>query len=84
MNLSTELLMGLNAAGWSLAFWLGKRQFEAMAAKIETLTEKFNSAVSRQECQSIHNRLHMRCDEMDAKLDSHGERLAGLEVAAGK
>lgn len=84
MNLFSELLIALNGAGWGLAFWLGKRQFDAMAAKIEALTDKINGLVTRGECQGIHNRLHVRCDELDAKQDSYGERLARVEVAAGK
>ena len=84
MNLPSELLIALNGAGWGLAFWLGKRQFDAMAAKIEALTDKINGLVTRVECQCIHNRLHVRCDELDAKQDSYGARLARVEVAAGK
>ena len=84
MNLSSELLMALNAAGWGLAFWLGKRQFDAMTRKIEVLMDKFSSVVTRSECQGIHNRLHVRADELDTKIDNHGERIARVEVAAGK
>ena len=84
MNLSSELLMALNAAGWGLAFWLGKRQFDGMTRKIEALTDKFSSVVTRSECQGIHNRLHVRADELDSKIDNHGERIARVEVAAGK
>ena len=84
MNLSSELLIALNTAGWGLAFWLGKRQFDSMAAKIEALSAELRGQVSRGECQGIHNRLHVRCDELDAKQDSYGERLARVEVAAGK
>ena len=84
MNLSSELLMALNAAGWGLAFWLGKLQFDAMTRKIEALMDKFSSVVTRSECQDIHNRLHVRADELDTKIDNHGERIARVEVAAGK
>ena len=84
MNLSSELLMALNAAGWGLAFWLGKRQFDGMTGKIEALSDKINGLVTRGECQGIHNRIHARVDEIDAKSDSQGERLARVEVAAGK
>ena len=84
MNLSSELLMALNAAGWGLAFWLGKRQFDGMTAKIEALADKVNGLVTRGECQGIHNRLRVHVDEVDAKTDSQGERLARVEVAAGK
>ena len=84
MNLYSELLMALNATGWGLAFWLGKRQFDGMTGKIEALTDKINGLVTRGECQGIHNRLHVRVDEVDAKTDSQGERLARVEVAAGK
>ena len=84
MNLSSELLMALNAAGWGLAFWLGKKQFDGMTGKIEALSDKINGLVTRGECQGIHNRLHVRVDEVDAKTDSQGERLARVEVAAGK
>ena len=84
MNLSSELLMALNATGWGLAFWLGKRQFDGMTAKIEALADKINGMVSRGECRDIHNRLDVRADELDSKIDNHGERLARVEVAAGK
>ena len=84
MNLSSELLMALNAAGWGLAFWLDKRQFDSMTGKIEALSDKINSMVSRSECRDIHNRLHVRADELDTKIDNHGERLTRVEVAAGK
>ena len=84
MNLSSELLMALNAAGWGLAFWLGKRQFDSMAGKIEAMADKINGLVTRGECQGIHNRIHNRVDEVDVKTDSQGERLARLEVVAGK
>ena len=40
--------------------------------------------VSLAECRGIYNRLNVRCDELDAKIDNHGERLARVEVAAGK
>lgn len=84
MNLSSEMLMALNAAGWGLAFWLGKRQFDGMAGKIEAMTDKINGLVTRGECQGIHNRIHNRVDEVDVKTDSQGERIARLEVVAGK
>ena len=84
VNLTSEFLIALNAAGWGLAFWLAKRQFSEMTAKIEALSEKFSSVVTRPECQGIHNRLHVRADELDSKIDNHGERLARVEVAAGK
>ena len=84
MNLSNELLMALNAVGWSLAIWLGKRQFDGMNGKIEALGDKINGLVTRGECQDIHNRIYARVDEIDAKSDSQGERLARVEVAAGK
>ena len=84
MNLSSELLMALNAAGWGLAFWLGKRQFDGMTGKIEAMTDKFSGMVTRGECQGIHNRIDHRMDEIDTKIDNHGERLARVEVAAGK
>ena len=84
MNLSSELLMALNAAGWGLAFWLGKRQFDGMTGKIEAMADKINGLVTRGECQDIHNRLHVRADELDTKIDNHGERIARVEVAAGK
>ena len=84
MNLSSELLMALNAAGWGLAFWLGKRQFDGMTGKIEAMADKINGLVTRGECQGIHNRIHSRVDEIDVKSDSQGERIARLEVVAGK
>ena len=87
MDVSSELIMGfmgLNAAGWTLALGLGKKQFSDMGAKLEAMGDKINGMVTRSECQGIHNRIHNRVDEVDTKSDSQGERIARLEVAAGK
>ena len=87
MDVSSELIMGfmgLNAAGWTLALGLGKKQFSDMGKKIEVLSDKINGMVTRGECQGVHNRIHSRIDEIDVKSDSQGERIARLEVVAGK
>ena len=84
MNLPMEILIALNVAGWSLAFYLGKRQFDDLTRRLESLSTQMNTLVTRQECRDIHKRLHAQVDEMDAKVDRHGERLARVEVAAGK
>lgn len=84
MNLSNELLLTMNGIGWGLVIWLGKRQFDGLADKVEAVTDKVSGMVTRGECQGVHNRIHSRIDEIDVKSDSQGERIARLEVVSGK
>ena len=51
---------------------------------IKALGAEIRQMVSLAECRDIRNRLYVRCDGMETKIDNHGERLAGVEVAAGK
>ena len=74
----------INTAGWVIAWYCVKRWADTVSCDIKALMAEIRQMVSRAECRDLHNRLHVRCDEMDAKIDNHGERLAGVEVAAGK
>ena len=87
MSITLEaLVVGavINTVGWLIAGYCVKRWSDTVSCDIKALGSEIRQMVSRAECRDIHMRLHTRGDEMDAKLDSHGERLAGLEVAAGK
>lgn len=84
MNLPVEILIALNVAGWTLACWLGKRWFDALSDEIKTMASQFHTVVTRAECRGIHNRIHQHMDEVDTKVDNHGERLARVEVVADK
>ena len=87
MSITLEaLLVGavINTAGWVIAGYCVKRWADTVSRDLKALGTEIRQMVSRAECRDIHNRLHVRCDEMDAKIDNHGERLAGVEVAAGK
>ena len=87
MSITLEaLLVGavINTAGWVIAGYCVKRWADTVSRDLKALGTEIRQMVSRAECRDIHNRLHVRCDEMDAKIDNHGERLAGVEVTAGK
>ena len=74
----------LNTAGWVIAGYCVKRWADTVSRDIKALGAEIRQMVSLAECRDIRNRLYVRCDGMDAKIDNHGERLAGVEVAAGK
>lgn len=87
MSITLEaLVVGavINTAGWLIAGYCVKRWADAVSRDLKALGAEIRQMVSLAECRDIHNRLHVRCDKMDAKIDNHGERLAGVEVAAGK
>ena len=87
MSITLEaLLVGavINTAGWVIAGYCVKRWADTVSRDLKALGAEIRQMVSRAECRDINMRLHTRGDEMDAKIDNHGERLAGLEVAAGK
>ena len=80
MSITLEaLLVGavINTAGWVIAGYCVKRWADTVSRDLKALGTEIRQMVSRAECRDIHNRL-------DAKIDNHGERLAGVEVAAGK
>lgn len=87
MSITLEaLVVGavINTAGWMIAGYCVKRWADTVSRDLKALGAEIRQMVSVAECRNIHNRLDVRCDEMDAKIDNHGERLAGVEVAAGK
>lgn len=87
MSITLEaLVVGavINTAGWVIAGYCVKRWADTVSRDLKALGAEIRQMVSRAECRNIHNRLDVRCDGMDAKIDNHGERLAGVEVAAGK
>ena len=87
MSITLEaLVVGavINTAGWMIAGYCVKRWADTVSRDLKALGAEIRQMVSLAECRDIHNRLYVRCDEMDAKIDNHGERLAGVEVAAGK
>ena len=87
MSITLEaLVVGavINTVGWLIAGYCVKRWSDTVSRDIKALGAEIRQMVSLAECRDIHNRLHVRCDGMDAKIDNHGERLAGVEVAAGK
>ena len=87
MSITLEaLVVGavINTAGWVIAGYCVKRWADTVSRDLKALGVEIRQMVSLAECRDIHNRLHARCDWMDAKIDNHGERLAGVEVAVGK
>ena len=87
MSITLEaLVVGavINTAGWVIAGYCVKRWADTVSRDLKALGAEIRQMISRAECRDIHNRLDVRYDEMDAKIDNHGERLAGVEVAAGK
>ena len=87
MSITLEaLVVGavINTVGWLIAGYCVKCWADTVSRDLKALGAEIRQMVSRAECRDIYMRLRTRGDEMDAKLDSHGERLAGLEVAAGK
>ena len=87
MSMTLEALLvafAVNTCGWLIAGYCVKRWADGVVADIKALVAEIKSMVPRSECRDIHNRIHNRIDEIDAKTDSNGERIAGLEVAAGK
>ena len=87
MSLSLDaLLSGLivNTFGWGVACWCVKRWADGVTRDIRDMAKQVNTVVSRSECQVIYNRVHARIDEGDAKHDDLAQRVARLEVVAGK
>ena len=87
MNITLEaLVVGavINTAGWVIAWYCVKRWADTVSRDLKALGAEIRQMVSLDEFRGIHNRLNVRCDELDAKIDNHGERLARVEVAAGK
>ena len=87
MSITLEaLVVGavINTAGWVIAWYCVKRWADTVSRDLKALGAEIRQMVSLAECRGIHNRLNVRCDELDAKIDNHGERLARVEVAAGK
>ena len=74
----------INTAGWVIAGYCVKRWADTVSRDLKSLGAEIRQMVSLAECRDIRNRLYVRCDGMEAKIDNHGERLAGVEVAAGK
>ena len=74
----------INTAGWVIAGYCVKRWADTVSRDLKALGAEIRQMVSLAECRDIHNRLYVRCDELDAKIDNHGQRIAGVEVAAGK
>ena len=67
-----------------IAWYCVKRWADTVSRDLKALGAEIRQMVSLTECRGIYNRLNVRCDELDAKIDNHGERLARVEVAAGK
>ena len=87
MSITLEaLVVGavINTAGWVIAWYCVKRWADTVSRDLKALGAEIRQMVSLTECRGIYNRLNVRCDELDAKIDNHGERLARVEVAAGK
>ena len=87
MSITLEaLVVGvvINTAGWLIAGYCVKRWADTVSRDLKALGAEIRQMVCSAECRDIRNRLYVRCDGMDAKIDNHGERLAGVEVAAGK
>lgn len=87
MNITLDALLAgavFNTVGWVIAGYCVKRWADTVSRDIKSLSAEIKHLVTRAECRDIHNRIHARCDELDAKIDNHGQRIAGVEVAAGK
>ena len=87
MSITLEaLVVGalINTAGWVIAWYCVKRWADTVSRDLKALGAEFRQMVSLAECRDFRNRLYVRCYEIDAKIDNHVERLARVEVAAGK
>ena len=87
MNLSLEALLTgliLNTFGWAVACWCVKRWADGVSHEIKELTKHLGAVITRAEYQHACERLYIALDERDAKNDDLAQRVARLEVVAGK
>ena len=87
MNLSLEALLTgliLNTFGWAVACWCVKRWADGVSRDIKELTRNLGAVITRAEYQHAFERLYISMDERDSKHDDLAQRVARLEVVAGK